>query len=435
MEINNSNDLKELFQFIETIDFKDINSIFLKYRGKSLGFDLNFAMTQVEARNKTKRKLASFFKLSLDFLFPSSIAAQQATHQCVASFHALLIGKDISVADLTAGLGIDALTFALNGNQVTAVELDKTRFNCLEYNISNLTKQIIDNGGSIVAVNNNCLDWLRKLNKPTDCIYIDPARRDDANNRIFKFSDCKPDIISNYNLLLNCSETLIVKGSPLLDIKQTLTDLPLTSKIILTCLNGECKEVLVISKNRDTLESQGKVDIYAVDLYDRLDGVAEFKSIWKCTSQDIGKNDPSIIPGDKLTNMYLYDPNVALHKLRVGKKICEDFKGMSQIGPHTDFFISESYYPNFPGRVFQIKDTIQKKDLKNLKGQNIEVITRNYPLKADEIRKKYLLKSGDNDFIIGFRAGEKNIPTLVLCKKMSPESQTVSNADIQRLLS
>ncbi|MDE5551576.1 MAG: hypothetical protein K2I91_00090, partial [Muribaculaceae bacterium] len=83
---------------------------------------LTHAVDQILARHKYHSKLSNFID-NKAFIFPSILSAEQSTHQAVAQYHSRLFGKNKAILDLTAGLGIDAMTAARH-NAVTACELD-----------------------------------------------------------------------------------------------------------------------------------------------------------------------------------------------------------------------------------------------------------------------------------------------------------------------
>ena len=51
----------------------------------------------------------------------------------------------------------------------------------------------------------------------------------------------------------------------------------------------------------------------------------------------------------------------------------------------------------FPGRIFEVAE-INPKEIK--KGEKFNIITKNYPLKPEEIKKKYKIKDGGEDYLI-----------------------------------
>ena len=82
------------------------------------------------------------------------------------------------------------------------------------------------------------------------------------------------------------------------------------------------------------------------------------------------------------------------------------------MAPNTHLYYSEQLVEDFPGRVWKIME-VNPKDTKNTCAS---VLTRNYPLTPDQLRKKLKIKEGDQLTIIGARLGDK--PTLFLCNKI-----------------
>ncbi|MDH4058847.1 MAG: class I SAM-dependent methyltransferase, partial [Cyclobacteriaceae bacterium] len=67
---------------------------------------------------------------------------------------------------------------------------------------------------------------------------------------------------------------------------------------------------------------------------------------------------------------------------------------------------------DFPGRIFKVIATVSP-DPKKLKPYFVEgkanVITRNYPMEAEALKKKSGLKDGGEKYLIGFSSTKKKI--------------------------
>jgi hypothetical protein len=73
-------------------------------------------------------------------------------------------------------------------------------------------------------------------------------------------------------------------------------------------------------------------------------------------------------------------------------------------------YTCEDLPDEIPGRIFELIQEINnpKKELKQLfPTGKVNVITRNYALSADELKKKYRLKDGGDSFLIGTKVGEE----------------------------
>jgi hypothetical protein len=86
------------------------------------------------------------------------------------------------------------------------------------------------------------------------------------------------------------------------------------------------------------------------------------------------------------------------------------------MAPNTHLYLSDQFIEDFPGRVWQIIDN----NIKDAKNTNASILTRNYPLTPEQLRKKLKIKDSDTYTIIGARLGEK--PTLFLTKRVNQHS-------------
>ncbi len=94
------------------------------------------------------------------------------------------------------------------------------------------------------------------------------------------------------------------------------------------------------------------------------------------------------------------------------KDLLEDFPELSKADTNTHIFLSDVFYSDFPGRVMQIHSEPDKRALKALKGTYLNIVSRNYPLSAPQISKKFSLKPGFEKFLFAFRYQEK--PTILV---------------------
>ena len=194
----------------------------------------------------------------------------------------------------------------------------------------------------------------------------------------------------------------MIKLSPMLDITQALRSLPIPFDVHIVAVKNEVKEVLLI-------QTDGEPTIHAVNLSSNTQHTFSF----------ILEEEKSVTPytpaesahylGEAGTT-YLYEPNAAIIKAGAFKLVAQRY-GLHKMAPNTHLYYSEQLVEDFPGRVWKIME-VNPKDTKNTCAS---VLTRNYPLTPDQLRKKLKIKEGDQLTIIGARLGDK--PTLFLCKK------------------
>lgn len=396
----------EFFEFVNSHLNDDPKSILLKYQGKTLNFPLGFAITQIESRRKCRKKLRNFIA-SPYFLFPDSLASEQATDELVARFHAALVGSGNKVLDMTAGLGIDAMTIAKEGNAVTACEMIPNKASVLRHNAQLLGLR------DFTVENCNCIDFIESTTNRYDVIFIDPARRKSDTSRAYSFRDCEPDILGIIDRVLKMCSRLIIKSSPLLDITQILREIPNTERIYIVSLNGECKEVLVVVG--ENAEFQG-VEIVAIK---NSDDNVDSRRLFFSSEEMTDNTAPIANENDIVVGKYLYEPDAALMKLNASGALCRKYPGMKKLGGNTSLYISSSCHEDFPGRIVNIMECVDKRELKRLKGSRLNVTVRNYPVPAEALRKKYGIKEGKDTFLYAFRATSGNIPKMLLGSRVS----------------
>ena len=407
---------EEFYEFIKSHANEDPTRLRLEFHSKPMSFDVEFAITQIECRRKFAKKLPSLVA-DPHFVFPSVVAGEQSTNEFVAKFHVGLIGDDdaakpANVIDMTAGLGVDAISFAIAGHSVMAIELDLLKQQCLLHNAKSL---------ELTDLRSVCADSTHLFATPTfdsgDIIFIDPHRRDAKGSRVYGLKDCLPDVTEMLPCWAGSKARVFLKLSPMLDIEQTLRDLPNAKNVWVVCFKGECKEVLVETaldgQISDAPTDSHEVMLTAVDLNESGE-VSEFTCSYEFSriATPCITDKTEIEPGN-----YLYIPSAGVMKLGAWGALCARFPGLYKLSASTPLFVSSWIYRTFPGKVLTIDRFLGSSDLKRMKGEPMTVISRNYPLTADQIRKKVALKEGEDRTLVGCRIGSSATPTLMVCSK------------------
>lgn len=375
----------------------DPNALRLKYSGNSekMGIPVDFALMQIEARRRTLKKLPTFLDNPY-FIFPDSLAAEQASNEAVARFHSTLMKTGSSILDLTAGLGIDDMIFAMNGMTVTACEIDCAKSMALTHNV-----EIMGLKERLSVINVDSMDYVRECKMKYDVVYSDPARRATTGKRVLALSDCQPDVLTGMNAIMKLSDRLMIKCSPLLDlsfIRETVDNL---SHIYVVCLKGECKEVLI---DIDREKEFSGVTVVDMDMKDTI-------SRFECLSSPIYEEGLIRYADntDPCDYKYLYEPNSGVMKTGAWEDLSQQFPDLWKAECNTHLFFSDTFYEYFPGRILAIDRQLNKKTLKGMKGHKYNIVARNYPLSAQEVAKKYYLNPGDKTYLYAFRYKGKPI--------------------------
>lgn len=359
-----------------------------------------------ELRRKAARKLGHFFS-NASAEMPDSVVIEQASSAPTAAYAASLIPDGATVADLTAGLGVNTCFFSIKASKVYAVERDAHRAEILS---RNLQTDGIDN---VSVFNSDCLEWLKSTNLNFDFAFIDPSRRHDNQRRVFMISDCQPDVAEVIPLLKNHCNKLIIKASPLLDITSTVKAIPHISDISIVEVNREVKELLieVSLKGDKTDASELSPRLRCVILYPgRTTEIIEF-----------GTNaspEPPLISGPDalLPGGYLYEPSPAIMKAANFSFLTASHPEMRKLDANTHLFFSPLPAEDLPGRLFRIEGVVSSRDLKSMRGSAFGVISRNHPLRPSELTARYKFHSSDEDFLIATTARSRKL--ILKCKKI-----------------
>jgi hypothetical protein len=114
---------------------------------------------------------------------------------------------------------------------------------------------------------------------------------------------------------------------------------------------------------------------------------------------------------------YLYDPNTSIRKAGAFRSVGHAF-GLAKVAPSTHLYTAPRLVDGFPGRVFAVEAEADRHVRRQLPGGRANVIARNHPLAADQLRERLRLQDGGDRFVIGFRdaAGK---PRLVIARRVA----------------
>ena len=401
---------EQMKKFVREHSNDDVNALRLKYGRKNsaeFDFDLNFAILQIEARKKARKKLSDFLSHD-DFIFPTLLSSEQASNDAIAKFHASLVSSSKYLLDLTAGLGIDDMTFAISGMYVTACEIDSQKCEALCHN-----SKAMGISDRMIILNCNSIDYIHDNNIKYDVVYADPARRNDTGARVHALSDCQPDILTAMQDILSIAPRFLVKSSPLLDISLIRNTVSNLNHIYVVCFKGECKEVLIDIQKDMPFEGVTVVD---------LDRKGEFSRFHTSILTNNHELKASLCNRKNAFDYkYLYEPNAGVMKTGAWSTLTSKYPELSKADINTHIFFSDVFYNDFPGRIMLILSEPDKKDLKAIKGDKMNIVARNHPLTAPQIAKKFSLSPGKDKFLYAFRY--RNIPTFLITSSKSIDYQ------------
>ncbi|MEQ8425713.1 MAG: class I SAM-dependent methyltransferase [Cyclobacteriaceae bacterium] len=376
----------EVQRFIHEHELTDESALVLKEK-EIFGVPIVDIAHQIVGRRKSKTKLPTLYNTPR-IVYPPKINLEQCSSEKTAKYKSGLVTGKIAV-DLTAGFGVDSYFLSKRFETITYIDPDQTLLEIARHNHSELGLQ------NISYLCTDAASFLKSSSESFDLIYIDPSRRNSANRKIFKFSDCSPNIVELLPLILKKSKHILLKASPLIDIQQGLRELQSVSKIFIIGFDNECKEVLFLIDHNN---SQSPI-IEAVDITNPAPTKFSF-TLPEERSADIQYSDPL---------EFLYEPSAMILKTGAFKLVAKRFQ-LKKIAPNTHLYTSAQHISDFPGRAFKITDFV-KPDAKSIKVTvpegYLNIITRNYPLTPSQLKKKLKTQDGGERYAIAFSGLQK----------------------------
>jgi 16S rRNA G966 N2-methylase RsmD len=346
---------------------------------------------QIEGKHKAKEKIPSFFQTD-DIIYPPPVSMEQCSSEQTALYKASLCRGD-KLVDLTGGFGVDTWMFSKAFRQVVYCEKNEDLVEIARHNFSVLNAQ------NIVVQQGNGLELLKHQNQTFDWIYIDPSRRDQHNRKMQALSDCTPDVVENLDMLFLYSERIMLKSSPMLDIDKAVSDLKHVEAVHIIAVKNEVREVLYLLKK----DYQTPIAVTAVNILP--DTVQSFSF-----SKEELQHEKATF---SMPLAFLYEPNGAVMKSGAFNLISARFN-IFKLHKNSHLYTSDRHIPDFPGRIFKVKELMAYKPVKNLSQANISV--RNFPDTPDEVRKKLKLRDGGEVFLFCTRLNNEK-PAIIWCEK------------------
>lgn len=424
-------------KYIEEHLNDDINKLALSKFPDDI--DKQFVIRQIQARQLLKKKLPSWSEND-ELLFPKRLSLEQCSSELTAKYKSAKYKstkvrentrKEIGanscnfvdrriLVDLTGGMGVDTSFLSDNFDETIYVESQAELCELAEHNFKVLKK-------NIKVVNAKAEDFLTQCGE-VDCIYLDPARRDEYGRKMVSLHDCSPDVAELQDLLFEKTNTVIVKLSPMLDIDIIKKELKNIKEIHVVAVKNECKEVLVLCQR--TTDNGQQTSSKACSQFITID----LRENWSFTFTEDEEQNAIPTFADEI-GKYLYEPGVACMKAAPFKLLSQRFN-IKKLHRNSHLYTSDELVTDFPGRTFEVINVIpfNKKTKKTLMQtltqtqsdehsatwrlgdlvtQKASIAVRNFPLSAEALRKHLGFKDGDDFYIFGTTMkGEKKMLVL-----------------------
>lgn len=350
--------------------------------------------------------------------------------------------EEIEFVDLTGGFGVDFSYIAFRlGMKSMYVERQAHLCEAAKENFERLglKNAIVKNGDGIEVLHSFASKKddaasaddslgiiydqplsLLKTNLGLKLIFVDPARRDDAGNKVVSLKDCTPDVTLLQEEMLSKADYVIIKLSPMLDWHRAVSELNCVQEVHVISVNNECKELLLVlsARNMGGMEASsadGEVK-HAGNL--RIYCVNDAQS-FVCEESDMEASSVKIAPSTLEEMQYLYEPNASLMKAGCFGVLSGRYDAR-MLSKNSHLFVSREPIAAFPGRSFRIiaVSSFNKKELKrHLSGiTKANIATRNFPLSVAELRKRLKLKDGGETYIFATTLSDES-HVLVITEK------------------
>jgi len=342
------------------------------------------------------RKKFPFYLDHPQIRYPVRVSLEQSSSEALAKYKATLINGD-TLADLTGGFGVDTFWLGKNRRVIHYVEpnadlqiLAKHNFKLLGLDKVSLHETIAE-------------DFLANFDQQLDWIYLDPSRRE-GTARMIGLQGYQPNIYELETKLLLAARNVMIKVSPMQDISEIIHQLTAVQKIIICEWDKEVKEVLIILGAKSI---------------DKNDIPIEVVSIHENSNFDAKFNDLNSSPKISAIDQYIFEPGPALQKSGLNNHFANQF-GLSKIHAHSQLFTSSELFKHPLGKSFKVEAELalnKKKLMPYLKDKKANVVVRNFPMKAPEIKKKLGIKEGGDQYLLA-TTGKDDKPLVLVCNRV-----------------
>ena len=348
--------------------------------------------------------------------------------------------EETGFVDLTGGFGVDFSYIAARlGMKSMYVERQAHLCEAAKENFGRLglKNAIVKNGDGIevlhsfaskkeaaasdsLGITEDQPQSLLKTNLGLKLIFIDPARRDDAGNKVVSLKDCTPDVTLLQEEMLSKADYVIIKLSPMLDWHRAVSELNCVKEVHIISVNNECKELLLVLSARN----MGEMEASSADREVKHAGNLRIYCVndaqsFVCDELDMEPSSVKIAPSALEEMQYLYEPNASLMKAGCFGVLSGRYDAR-MLSKNSHLFVSREPIAAFPGRSFRIIaiSSFNKKELKrHLSGiTKANIATRNFPLSVAELRKRLKLKDGGETYIFATTLSDES-HVLVITEK------------------
>jgi hypothetical protein len=392
----------EVQEFVRAHVSSDVHELSLKQPAQKFGIPFRDIAVQIAGLQRARHKLPQYFSTPA-ILYPPPANLEQCSSEKTAMFKARQAAAFSSpqhtrCVDLSGGFGVDTFFLSRQYQEVHYVEPDRALLQIARHNHQQLGAL------NIIYHERDALSFLNETALTFDLAYVDPSRRTENSQRRIELTAYSPDVRTLVPFLGRTFNRMMLKVSPMLDIDRGLQVITNVARVAIVTASGEVRELLFFSAAGHTAEPL----LEAIDLTANRPPFSFYRH---------EENDALVQYG--IPRKYVYMPGPEILKSGAFRLVASRY-GLTKLHVNTHLYTSEDLQPDFPGRIFEIIATAHKytPELASSFPEGMaNVVVRNYPLTADQLRSRARLKEGGEHYLLAFTSPEG--PMLATAKRIT----------------
>lgn len=365
----------------------------------------SFADILTDIGGETSRKVRGKIPAWEGAEIPSALSLEQCSSQEAADYKRRVLegffpGGAGLACDLTCGLGVDSLALSKVSRKVISFEKSESLSEAARRNFARFGADNVEVRCEMVGPG---------CGLPScDVFYADPARRDGCGRKVFRLEDCSPDIGPMLPELLGKSSLVLLKLSPMADIKELAGIFGSSLREIhIVSLHSEVKELLCV------LRAEG-AEGYSVKVV-KLDSPQETFTF----SPEEEKSARFRCAAPARAGQYLHEPCAGLLKSGAFHLIADRF-GLEEADRATRLYLSDSPVRSPLMKTFLIEHALpmSKEGLRQARTlyPAAGVSARNVPLGSEALRERLKVGEDPSRHIFGCTLAARRM--LLLCSRL-----------------
>jgi len=382
----------EVLQYLDENESADAVKVILK-KSPFPGVSSQELAAQLLGRKAAKQKFPFLLEYR-HYRYPVKLSLEQSSSSYTAQYKAELVSGS-TIADLTGGMGIDAIHFAKSGKTVSYVEINEELCAVNKYNFAEL-------GLQIEVVFCSAEDFLDQHSATYDWLFIDPSRRV-GGNRKTGVRNLLPDVVLLQEKMLKLAPNLLIKLSPMQDITEVISEIEAVKEVHVVSVGDDVKELLLVVQ-------KGYASLPILNVVDLKEQHNKLQASWSQRSE--------LTPTGSVAQ-FIFQPHPAVVKANLHDHVANNAL-LTKLHANTQLYSGDNKSADWRGRIFEVimEVPLQKKAAsKLLTEKKMNIISKNHPMTPAQIAKKIGVTEGGEHYLIAVTVHD-GTRTAFLCKRI-----------------